>query len=357
MDFKTGRGKTPIPPIYRKNWQRREDVCATPTGNEALSADGGTLTIEVFSDAGLTTPIISADFGAIVYIKANPTGIVPTSYTFSIDGSKDKVISQSGDTYVWTIDNAGAVLITARATDGSGATANATAFSFTAILTSAIITDASNVARYSFEDDADLTFNGSNISQVNDLTGNGNHLLNTSAAQQPFISSHTTETGKQYARFEGDQLYTTFGSAVDYSDITFAMVLGCDDNINTKRIASITKTGQNDFNGANSIAFAEALIQKSGLQKTVKYSEQLSVIILRISQGVGSYVDFFLADGRQISSIILSGSIGSITYENVNMGRVNPNMNWAEWHIIGRKLTDVEAASYGEYLRAKWLGV
>ena len=27
MDFKTGRGKTPIPPIYRKNWQRREDVC------------------------------------------------------------------------------------------------------------------------------------------------------------------------------------------------------------------------------------------------------------------------------------------------------------------------------------------
>jgi hypothetical protein len=318
---------------------------------------GGTLTIGVFSDVGLTTPVTSGNYGAIVYIKANPTGIVPTSYTFSIDGSKDKVISQSGDTYVWTIDNAGAVLITARATDGSGATANATAFSFTAILTSAIITDASNVARYSFEDDADLTFNGSNISQVNDLTGNGNHLLNASAAQQPFISSYTTETGKQYARFEGDQLYATFGSAVDYSDITFAMVLGCDDNINVRRIAWISKTGQYDFNGANSIAFCEALIQKAGFGAIVKYSTQLSVVILRISQGVGGYVDYFLADGRQKSFIILNGSVGSITYQNVNMGGNNANMNWAEWHIIGRKLTDVETASYGEYLRAKWLGV
>lgn len=115
-------------------------------GSGGGSGGGGTLTIGVFSDVGLTTPVTSGNYGAIVYIKATPTDIVPTSYTFSIDGSNDKVVSQAGDTYAWTIDNIGVVSITARATDGSGATANATPFAFTStlVITNSVLFDGVN---------------------------------------------------------------------------------------------------------------------------------------------------------------------------------------------------------------------
>lgn len=126
----------------------------SPNANfNLIKADGdASLTIGVFSDAGLTTPVTSGNNGSTVYIKANPTGITPTSYTFSIDGSKDKVVTQAGDTYAWTIDIVGAVVITARATDGSGATANATAFAFTAnlIIDKAISFDGVNDYTYSW---------------------------------------------------------------------------------------------------------------------------------------------------------------------------------------------------------------
>jgi len=90
-----------------------------------------TLTIGVFSNIGLTVPIVAGNLGQTVYVKATPTGITPTSYTFSFDGSTDLVVTQAGDVYTWVINSVGAVAITARATDGTGATANATGFSFT----------------------------------------------------------------------------------------------------------------------------------------------------------------------------------------------------------------------------------
>jgi hypothetical protein len=104
-------------------------------GGSGGGGGGATLTIGVFSDAGLTTPVTSGNYGSTVYIKANPTGITPTSYTFSIDGSTDKIVTQAGDTYAWTIDIVGAVSITARASDGvSVAVANVVVFNFIAIL-------------------------------------------------------------------------------------------------------------------------------------------------------------------------------------------------------------------------------
>lgn len=139
------------------------DVDWTDTDGSPMSTEYGqpitcsavtppSLTIGVFSDAGLTTPVTSGNNGSTVYIKANPTGITPTSYTFSIDGSTDKIVTQAGDTYAWTIDIVGAVAITARATDGTGATANATAFSFTAnlVIDKAISFDGVNDYTYSW---------------------------------------------------------------------------------------------------------------------------------------------------------------------------------------------------------------
>ena len=67
MDFKTGRGKTPIPPSYRKNWQRQDsDECpdCPPVGGSA-----GTVILTV-SDS---TP----NFGDTVTLTITPTEITP----------------------------------------------------------------------------------------------------------------------------------------------------------------------------------------------------------------------------------------------------------------------------------------
>ena len=56
--------------------------CGSPRGGG--SGGGGTLTIGVFSDVGLTTPITSADFGDTVYINLTTSIAAPTEYRFLI---------------------------------------------------------------------------------------------------------------------------------------------------------------------------------------------------------------------------------------------------------------------------------
>jgi len=71
MDFKTGRGKTPIPPIYRKNWQRREDVCVTLTGNETPSVQSSAINLSIIVNTGDTT----SNFTITAASEANITSI------------------------------------------------------------------------------------------------------------------------------------------------------------------------------------------------------------------------------------------------------------------------------------------
>lgn len=71
MDFKTGRGKTPIPPIYRKNWQRREDVCVTLTGNETPSVQSSAINLSVI----VTTADTTSTFTVTSASESNITNI------------------------------------------------------------------------------------------------------------------------------------------------------------------------------------------------------------------------------------------------------------------------------------------
>lgn len=81
------------------------------------------LTITFYSDAGLTTPITTANYGQTVYINAVATGITPTSHTFALtNGTKSRSFIQAGATLTWTVDIYGAVSVRAAATDGSEGT-------------------------------------------------------------------------------------------------------------------------------------------------------------------------------------------------------------------------------------------
>jgi hypothetical protein len=319
-----------------------------------------TLTIGVYSDAGLTTAITTAVYGETVYfnILASTPAIV-TTYGFALPndilGTSYNIVEQATSTYTWVIDKLGTIDLRAYILTSTSATAtDSTPFSFT-ITPIALVTDASTIARYSFEDNANLVFNGSTISQANDLSGNGYHLPNINAAQQPAINSGLSNTGRQFARFTTDQLFATF-TPTNYPDTTMVFVFGCDGNAGTTRTGNIFKTGENDFNGASSIAITESIFQKSPINMSTKLDRFLSVLIVRIRNGVGIYSDFFTADNRQLSITKLNASMGTIEWQNVNMGKMNVSgINWAEWHIIGRSLSDAEVTEYGNYMADKWI--
>lgn len=105
-----------------------QDIVATACG-----ATGGTLTIGVYSDAGHTTPITSADFGDTVYIKSTVTGITPTEYRFFVfeTASNGVATVQVGNSISYDITSFNDLVIYAEAKDASVAAASVTAFEVT----------------------------------------------------------------------------------------------------------------------------------------------------------------------------------------------------------------------------------
>jgi len=77
------------------------------------------LSIEVYLDAGYTTPASSFNYGATAYIKLVSTGITPTFHTFIIAGNIDETITvQAGNTLSWVVNTLNPTIY-AQVTDGS----------------------------------------------------------------------------------------------------------------------------------------------------------------------------------------------------------------------------------------------
>jgi len=322
-------------------------------------ASSGTVSIGVFSDAGHTNPITTQDWEGTVYIKATPTNITPTNYSFAFkrNGVVLLLVEQASNEYTWTVNVTGAIKIEVVATDVTDLSAFAD-MNFT-VNDHAIVSDVSNIARYSFENDADLVFNGSTISQVNDLTGNGLHLVNASAGQQPSIDPVLTSTGLQFADFTGKQLANTFLTPVDYTDFTLILVYGTNLYGLSNKIGEIYKTGEVSTNGLHSIAINATRFDKKSSNGLYKSGLDLSVTIYRYQENGGSNIieiDTFIL-GRQDTYYYTGSGNGTLTYENVNMGLLATELREAEHHYIGRRLSDAETESYGNYLRAKWIGI
>lgn len=84
------------------------------------------LAVEVYSDAGHTTPVSSFNWGDTVYLKATPTNYTPNNYFFFIsDGTRIKpIIQQATGTYTWEvkdIPNRGSLIIYCQAKDTASA--------------------------------------------------------------------------------------------------------------------------------------------------------------------------------------------------------------------------------------------
>lgn len=92
-------------------------ILTRPGGGGGVSAS---LAITFYSDAGLTTPITTANYGQTIYINAVATGVTPNSHSFALtNGTKSRSYIQAGATLTWTVDIYGSVSVIASATDGS----------------------------------------------------------------------------------------------------------------------------------------------------------------------------------------------------------------------------------------------
>lgn len=90
-----------------------------------MSGGGGggssaSLAITFYSDAGLTTPITTANYGQTIYINAAASGLTPTEHSFSLtNGTKSQTFNQAGATLTYVVGINGTVTVSASARDGS----------------------------------------------------------------------------------------------------------------------------------------------------------------------------------------------------------------------------------------------
>lgn len=84
-------------------------ILTRPSGGGG--AGGGSVSVTLYSDAGLTTPITTADFAQTVYIKAVASGITPSGYVLKYpdrNGEYVETPSQVSDTFTHEAVNIGA---------------------------------------------------------------------------------------------------------------------------------------------------------------------------------------------------------------------------------------------------------
>lgn len=95
--------------------------------------DVPSVTVNVYSDAGLTIPITEADWGDTVYIKITGVDLTPTLYRFVTDPSSGttEFTEQAGQSLSYMIETTGTLDIYGIATDGTGAPSNPTKFELT----------------------------------------------------------------------------------------------------------------------------------------------------------------------------------------------------------------------------------
>ncbi len=181
------------------------------SGPRGGGSGGGTLTIGVYSDVGHTTPITSGVYGSTVYLKAIPSIITPTSYTFSFKGDSEKVITQASGEYTWIVDVTGTIAITASATDGSKGTAITSSFTFTVPATMASVFGADLYEDWNPEDASSLSLTGSLIDSITSTGSNGGVMAATGAVR-PTLTTDAT-LGKDVIEFDGASEYLQVASS------------------------------------------------------------------------------------------------------------------------------------------------
>lgn len=309
-------------------------------GYLAKSGGGGGVTFSIAVDD--STP----DFGDTIEFSA--TGSSLTGVEWYVEG----VHVGSGTPLNWVVNMSGTFTVTAVGTDGSSY--GQQTLSVTSTLNQLISTDANGHRWWDFSQTGTLT--GDPVQTIADVFGSGDDLTQASVALRPARATVNGLTCAVFDRTVGDYLEKTGGSTTNYAETTMIFVFKPTEvyTNTTDRLFFVRKNGQNDFNGANSCAFTNLLIQCLGGTKKSNMGGGLHIKVIRLSVA-GAYLKERLYSNHDYidSQVTLTASQLGLIFEIIRWGYQVSECGF-EWQIFTRILSDSECNRVANELRWKW---
>ena len=207
-----------------------------------------------------------------------------------------------------------------------------------------------------------VTLNGSNVSQINDLSGSERRLLQATAASQPAYVT-AARNGKNVMRFTASHSLqfnnANTGSAytVTSQSIFFAL-FPTTAAVNSARVFSQTIAGQNDFSGTGHFI---PTYYASNTQLSVYANSAVQASIL-VTAGQAVIVSC-VHSGSSFNHRVNRGSLASgtsalnTTFANFGLGVGGSAVpgDFCEFVIYNnRACTEAERTAVERYLAAKW---
>lgn len=288
----------------------------------------------------------SPDFGDTINLTATGTGL--TGVTWYADGFE----IGTGTPLAWSVNMSGTFNITAVATDGTEYAQDSV--SITAALAQLIETDANAHRWWDFSQTGTLT--GDPVETIADAKGSGDDLTQASVALRPARTTINGLTAAIFTRAAVNYLEKTGGSTTNYEEVTLIMAFRPTEvyTNTTDRLFTIRKNGQNDFNGANSIALESLNNQCAGGSKKSNMGAGAHIKVIRLSISNTYLKERLYSRSDYIDNqATLTGSQLGLIFEIIRWG-YQVDEDAMEMQVFTRILTDGECDTEANKIRWKW---
>lgn len=176
-----------------------------------------TLEIGIYSDAGHTTLITEADYGDTVYIKAVATNMTPTTYYLYKDNAVVACLPETNGTgeFTYVVDLYGDIDFAVIAVDATNGVADSEPYTLT--VAELFPPDIAGCEIWINADRLDTyTFNGLNVVQQDDLSGNSNNLVATTTSHEPlYLNTGLGINGLRSVKYEGNEYLVATGVSLN----------------------------------------------------------------------------------------------------------------------------------------------
>lgn len=216
---------------------------------------------------------------------------------------------------------------------------------------------------------ASITLNGSNVSQWNDLSGNGRHATNATAAEQPlYLPTGINSKGAvSFTRTSTHRMHGVFSRTLTGMTVFVLFRYSNVGNNSNNRFFAMIVGGLNDFGGTNHLS---PLLRHGGAgQVNVGPYGGGNIAAVAAASYDTPLVYSLVADGSTVSTRINNGAASSANrtfntiYSNYALGSYRPsplagdaNMDGylAEIIVYGSALSDAARVQVATYLSTKW---
>jgi len=210
-----------------------------------------------------------------------------------------------------------------------------------------------------------LTFNGSTVSQVNDLSGNGFHATQSTGNNQPTYQA-TGANGKPTLYFDSTDIMATTASVSDYVSApttapTFTSIMACF-MLPTASSGNITfgsdvqtngRTFLNLFFGGGNTYFDVGNVSGGRLSAALTSSQYTSPVILTAYKHGASMV--IRRNGAVVASLSNASAVYSATTAKLRFPESTGNFSYlSEWLVYSSALSASDIAKAERGLGKKW---